>query len=62
MKAMKHQIVEFQNNSASNSATLNSTTLKATTLNSAASLIKKELLWQLNIIAVVGMCYFTTAK
>ena len=43
------------------SATANSVTLKATTLNSGASLIKKELYWELNIIAVVIMCYFTAA-
>ena len=45
-----------------NSATWNIATLKGTTLNSAASLTKKELSWQLTIITVVIMCCFTTTQ
>ena len=68
---MEHQIVQLKNNLKSNSATSNSArlnratsnsaTLKATFLNSGASLIKKKLFRQLNILAVVIMCCFTTA-
>ena len=40
--------------------------LQVSTLNSGKSLIKKELniwlFWQLNIIAIVIMCCFTTAQ
>ena len=48
---MQQQMVQYQN----------SATLKAKDLNSGASLIKKELLWQLNVIATVIMWCFTTA-
>ena len=46
----------------SNKASSNSVTLEAITLHSDASLIKKELLWKLNIIVVAIMCCFTTAQ
>ena len=58
---MEHQIVQFWNSSTSKNATLNSATLKATTLNSDASLITKEIVLVISIIAVV-MCCFTTAQ
>ena len=54
---MQHQVVEdkiVQNQF--------SATLKAATLNSCASLIRKELFWQLNIISVVIMAFFITAQ
>ena len=59
--------ISASNSAASNSARLNSVTsnnatLKAKTLNSGASLIKKELLWKLNIIAIAMMSCFTTAQ
>ena len=46
----------------SNSATSNIAALKAGNLDSGASLIKKELLWQLNIIAVIIIWCFTTTQ
>ena len=57
---VENQIIKFWNSltldcAASNSARSNSATIKATNLNSGASLIKKELLWELNIVAVVIM-------
>ena len=67
MKIVEHQIVKFQNSSTSSSAASNKArfysetstcaTLKVSTLNNGASLIKKELFWQLNIISC-----FTTAQ
>ena len=58
MKMVEHEIVKFKNSSTS--------ALKATSLNSGALLMKKELLWQLNIdiillYIVVIMWYFTAA-
>ena len=55
---VENQIIKFWNSltldcAASNSARLNSATIKATSLNKGASLIKKKLLWELNIVAVV---------
>ena len=54
---MQHQVVEDK--IAQNQF---SATLKAATLNSGASLIRKELFWQLNIISVVIMAFFITAQ
>ena len=53
---VEHEIVKFKNSSTS--------ALKATSLNSGALLMKKELLWQLNIdiillYIVVIMWHFT---
>ena len=45
-----------------NSATPDVATLKTAVFNSGASSIKKKLFWQLNIVAVVVMCCFTTAQ
>ena len=67
MKIVEHQIVQFWNNSTSNipasncarlnSATSNSATLKATSLNNCASLIKKELLQQLDKVCFTTFEY-----
>ena len=46
----------------SNSATSNIAALKAANLDSGALLIKKELLWQQNIIAVIIIWRFTTTQ
>ena len=56
---VEHEIVKFKNSSTS--------ALKATSLNSGALLMKKELLWQLNIdiillYIVVIMWHFTATQ
>ena len=72
MIIVEHQIIKYWNSSTSNSAasnssslnsaTWNSATLKATTLSSVESLIKKELLWKLNIIVAAIICCFATSQ
>ena len=64
---MECQIAQFWksstlNSAASNSARLNITTVKAATLNSGASLMNKQFIWQLIIVAVLVMCCLTTAQ
>lgn len=45
-----------------NNLTSNIATLKVTTLKRDASLFQKDILWQLNIIAIVIICRLTTAQ